>query len=206
MTDVLGRTKLDIDSHMAEHAVHMHRTSLYRAQCASALLADFLASHKTGTSSESVAFDKKTENECESATEVEKNTLSLPCTAIYAILCDLKGQEWKQLQRNSAQAPTATSVAHTNTPAGISTNSMENAAKKRRTSVTVGEVKFPMSLQRKLDALQAQQNNVEMALESERAADFARQSAENKALLEGFDWAFLLDLATFEGPAAVVAV
>lgn len=192
--DALARLKDRVDAHFVEYKAELHRASLYRAQCTSALLTDLLAQlNKPAVTSAN-----------EESEEEQKDTVYTPATSIYAIICDMKSQEWKHLQNKSTHAVdnnrSAASVHTTNAA------SVEQAAKKRRFPVTVSDVKLSMVLQRRLDGLQAQQNNVEMAVDCERSADFKRQSDENKALLEGFDWASMLDLVTYEGPAAVTSI
>ena len=143
----------------------------------------------------------------------EDATSGLPLTLIYAVLCDLKAVEWRNVQEcnpNSedsaqdvlqhVQKRRKTTVSFASSNSSSSSNGTKDSASSNSTSFAL-----PPAEQKLLDSLQQHQNQFELSNLSDRIEHFLADTARNEESFELFEWDLLLDVNTYAGGALVNA-
>ena len=140
----------------------------------------------------------------------EDATPGLPLTLVYAVLCDLKAVEWRNLQDchpnsegsaqdilQQVQKRRKTIVSFTSSNTSSSTNGTKDSVS------SSSSFALPPTEQKLLDSLQQHQNQFELSSMSDRIEHFLADTTRNEESFELFEWDLLLDVNTYAGGALV---
>lgn len=202
-TDTISAHKNTLETHASTYSDTLDATTLHRTHTAVQLLSEL---HRHSAPPE-------LEPE-ESDADSTPTAPPLPLTALYAMLSDLKGAEWRHLQvsldstnpadqetlqqlhkrRKTAVAITTPTASNTPVPTTDNTSTSSSAT---------NTLTFSLADQKLADSLQGNQNSLETGTHRERIEHFLDQMSRNDEAYELFEWDNLLDTNTHAGAAFV---